>query len=356
MEVNGKHYQSVAFNEAEGVAELINQQIIPFEFRILQIKTIEEITDAIINMTVRGAPAIGMAAAYGVVLAVIQYRNDPEKINEKCNILRSCRPTAVNLGKGVDAVLQVVFKDNGSFLPEAAIAAARMFCENEVRACQTIGRNGLTLLSQMYGEKKATLNILTHCNAGWLACGDWGTALSPVFMAKRQGIPVHVWVDETRPRNQGASLTAWELYNEKIPFTIIPDNSGGLLMQQKQVDMVITGADRIAANGDTANKTGTYLKALAAAGNHIPFYVAAPLSTFDFSLNEGISSIPIEIRNSREVSFVKSFDGNTVQEVRIIPEEFPVINHAFDITPAKLITGFITERGVFTSGQLKQLI
>lgn len=355
MEVNGKHYQSVAFNEEEGVAELINQQLIPFDFRIIRINTVEEITDAIINMTVRGAPAIGMAAACGVRLAVQQYKNDPEKLREKCQVLRNCRPTAVNLAKGVDAVLQVVFSANGSFLHDLADTAARSFCDNEINACKSIGSYGLTILSEIYERKKDTLNILTHCNAGWLACGDWGTALSPVFMAKRQGIPVHVWVDETRPRNQGAALTAWELSNEKIPFTIIPDNSGGLLMQQKQVDFVITGADRIAANGDTANKTGTYLKALAAKSHSIPMYIAAPVSTFDFSLASGVGSIPIEIRNGDEISIVKGIAGGKITECRIIPEDYPVLNHAFDITPAPLISGFITEKGIFSSNRLKQL-
>jgi methylthioribose-1-phosphate isomerase len=357
MEVNGRHYQSVSFDDREGVIEVIDQRLLPFEFHLKAIRTVEEATEAIVNMTVRGAPAIGMLAAWGVHMAVRQYGESPDLLLEKCRVLKSCRPTAVNLAKGVDYVLtSIKGQSRDANQSEKASHAARSFCESEIAACRTIGEYGLKLLSDLYNKKKSRLNILTHCNAGWLACGDWGTALSPVFLAKRFGIPVHVWVDETRPRNQGANLTAWELYNEKIPFTIIPDNSGGLLMQQNEADVVITGADRIAANGDTANKTGTYLKALAASDNHIPFYVAAPVSTFDFSLDKGVHCIPVEIRDGREISVIKGKRGKQVVDCRIIPEEYPVLNHAFDITPARLISGYITEKGIFAANQLKQVL
>jgi len=357
MKVNGKDYLSVAFNNAENCIDVIDQQILPFYFKVIKLYNADEAVKAISDMTVRGAPAIGILAAWGSRMAVKDFYGKPELLAMKFNNLLECRPTAVNLAKGTNAVkscLQPGYSYEQAL--DAATVAAKNFSDNEITACKIIGENGLTLIENIFNKSKNTVNILTHCNAGWLACGDWGTALSPVFAAHRKGIPVHVWVDETRPRNQGANLTAWELFNEGIDFTIIPDNSGGLLMMQSEVDIVITGADRIAANGDTANKTGTYLKALAASDNNIPFYIAAPSSTFDFNLTKGVGNIPIEIRNSNEICLMKGIRDNKYEEFRIIPNEFHALNHAFDITPARLINGYITEKGIFNADQLINLL
>jgi len=356
MKVNGIEYQSVYFNSNNDRIELIDQRLLPFEFRIVSINSIDEVINCISNMTVRGAPAIGIIAAWGIRMAVRDLFGKPEQFEIKCRELIECRPTAVNLEKGAGFVKKNIdFSLEYSASLKIATESALQFALNEVNACKEIGSKGLELIADQYKNKKRKLNILTHCNAGWLACGDWGTALSPVFMAHRMGIPLHVWVDETRPRNQGAKLTAWELFNENIPFSIIPDNSGGLLMQRGEVDMVITGADRIAMNGDTANKTGTYLKAIAARHNNVPFYIAAPSSTFDFSIPDG-NSINIEIRDGNEISIMNGIGGKSISEFRIIPEEYNVLNHAFDITPSDMISGFISEKGIFHPVNLKSLL
>ncbi len=357
MKVNGKDYLSVNFSFADDCIEVIDQRLLPFEFAVKELHSIVEITEAISNMTVRGAPAIGILAAWGVRMGIKEFFTKPDVFEEKCKKLADCRPTAVNLAKGITYVRKNIdFSGKYEIALKSATQAATAFMNTEIEACKKIGAYGLKIINELYKEKQSPVQILTHCNAGWLACGDWGTALSPIFMAHREGIPVHVWVDETRPRNQGANLTAWELFNEGIPFTVIPDNSGGLLMQQGDVDIVITGADRIAMNGDTANKIGTYLKALAARDNNIPFYIAAPVSTFDLSLKKGQGRIPIEVRDGNEISIMKGKLGNKISEFRIIPENFPVMNHAFDITPARLITGFITDKGIFDLKNLKQLL
>lgn len=354
MKVNGREYASVSYDVAHDCVNVIDQRVLPYRFMTRSLRSTDEMIAAITDMTVRGAPAIGILAAWAARFAVRDLFSRPGDLQEKIKQLAECRPTAVNLSIGTYYVMQGIkeIKPYEQALAEATRLAAE-FTGREMDACRRIGENGVVLLEAIYHKTKKTVHILTHCNAGWLACGDWGTALSPVFMAKRKNIPVHVWVDETRPRNQGAQLTGWELWNEEIPFTIIPDNSGGLLMQKKEVDIVITGADRIAANGDTANKIGTYLKALAANDNRIPFYVAAPFSTFDFSLNNGCTDIPIEQRSETEVRRMSGIHASKPAEIEIIPEHYPVKNHAFDVTPFRLINGFITEKGIISAAELK---
>ena len=308
---------------ADGKAiEVIDQTKLPFELQWVTLRTADEVAHAIKTMVVRGAPLIGVAAAYGLAMDPMAYVK-----------LKATRPTAVNLAWALDRVRKA--KD--------VWAEARSIAASESEACRLIGDAGRPLLEQ--AKRGATLRVLTHCNAGWLATGDWGTALAPIYAAKLAGVPLHVWVDETRPRNQGA-LTAWELADGGVPHKLIVDNAGGLLMLRGEVDVCIVGADRIAANGDVCNKVGTYLKALAAHDNGVPFYVAAPVSTIDMSLPSG-AQIPIEERSGDEV---RAWNGS-----RLIPETTPVGNPAFDVTPAKLVTGIITERGVVKPSELARL-
>jgi methylthioribose-1-phosphate isomerase len=324
---------------------VIDQRALPHRLQIERLASVAEVHTAIRDMWVRGAPLIGATAAYGLAL---QARDDAHdaSLREAAGFLGSARPTAVNLAWALRRMLDRLL---GLPLPERAAAAwdeAGAIAEDDVRANAAIGRHGLALLRELAARKQRRLNLLTHCNAGWLATVDWGTATAPIYQARAEGLDLHVWVDETRPRNQGASLTAWELGHEGIAHTVIADNAGGHLMQRGEVDAVIVGCDRVAANGDVCNKIGTYLKALAAHDNGVPFFVAMPSSTLDLALPEG-RAIPIEERSAREVTHFagRSADGAVV-EVQLVPDGSAAANPAFDVTPARLVTGLITERGV----------
>lgn len=338
---------------AEGdrnVVQVIDQRYLPFETRIFEIRTVDQACYAIREMVVRGAPLIGVTAAYGMYLAAFNSndRNLDGAMVQAEDALNVTRPTAVNLFR-MTRRMAATYKQNrqNPDLLSILFLEAQQIRNEEIEACRLIGEHGLPLIRDIYsGKNGQTVHILTHCNAGWLACVEWGTATAPIYLAHQMGIPIHVWVDETRPRNQGARLTAYELGLAGVPHTIIPDNAGGHLMQKGMVDMVITGSDRTTRNGDVANKIGTYLKAVAAADNGIPFYVALPSSTFDLELENGLDSIPVEERDPSEVSFAEGWNGESISSVRIIPEKSPVANYGFDITPARLVTMLITEKGL----------
>ena len=348
MNVNGKPYRSIWLADDGWSVEIIDQTRLPHEFVTVRLTGLQEAADAIRNMQVRGAPLIGATAAYGVCLALRQKASD-EALEEAGRILLATRPTAINLRWAIGEMKSLLEPLPESEWVEQAYRKAGEICDEDVQNNRAIGNHGLALLQDMYQQRSADdpLNILTHCNAGWLATVDWGTALAPIYLAHDRGMPLHVWVDETRPRNQGASLTAWELLQHGVPHTVIADNTGGHLMQQGQVDCCITGSDRTTAAGDVCNKIGTYLKALAARDNGVPFLVALPGPTIDWSITDGLREIPIEQRDGREVSHIEGLapDG-TPQAVQLIPEGSPVANYAFDITPARLVTALITERGV----------
>jgi len=348
MKVEDKDYQAIRFNKEQKKLYVINQLKIPFAFEEIELESCEAVINAITTMIVRGAPVIGACAAYGVYFAVRDYKDQPQMFESIINQLINSRPTAVNLITAVNICLKAYHSQNiENIKAKTVLSAACDFLQKELDNCYKIAENGFKIIEEICAKKNGLpVNILTHCNAGWLACGDWGTATAPIYYANRKGIKVHVWVDETRPRNQGARLTAWELFHEDVPFTIIPDNTGGHLMQSGKVDLVITGADRIAKNGDTANKIGTYLKALAAFDNQIPFYVALPSSTIDFDLDFGLNNIPIEQRDDDEIRFVEGLYNNKLISCNIVPSEYKVANYGFDVTPAKLITGIITEKGI----------
>ncbi|HSO85151.1 MAG TPA: S-methyl-5-thioribose-1-phosphate isomerase [Draconibacterium sp.] len=350
MKIQGKQYQTIWLKEGNPeIVQVIDQRKLPFQFEIFELKTVEDAYFAIKEMVVRGAPLIGITAAYGIYLATLNFEGGEfEKyISEKANYLKSSRPTAVNLAFAVDEMVKFIFSNKSdSGLTQKILKKADSLKEKEIEFSNRIGDFGLEIIEKVYRHKKQTVNILTHCNAGWLACIDWGTATAPIYKAHQKGIPLHVWVDETRPRNQGARLTAFELGEEGVPQTVIPDNTGGHLMQHGMVDLVIVGSDRTTATGDVANKIGTYLKALAAKDNNIPFFVALPSSTFDFELEDGINEIPIEQRDSAEVSEIEGWTENGIQKVRLISEKSKVANYGFDVTPARLVTGLITERGI----------
>jgi methylthioribose-1-phosphate isomerase len=350
VKIQGKQYQTIWLKEGNPeIVQVIDQRKLPFQFEIFELKTVEDAFFAIKEMVVRGAPLIGVTAAYGIYLAILNFiEGDFEKyISEKADYLKSSRPTAVNLAFAVDEMVKFILSNKpDSELVQKVLQKATSLKEKEIEFSDKIGEFGLRIIEEIYQKKKDTVNILTHCNAGWLACIDWGTATAPIYKAHLKGIPVHVWVDETRPRNQGARLTAFELGEEGIPHTVIPDNTGGHLMQHGMVDMVIVGSDRTTATGDVANKIGTYLKALAARDNNVPFYVALPSSTFDFTLEDGLTGIPIEQRDSAEVYEIEGWTENGIQTVLLIPEKSVAANYGFDVTPARLITGLITERGI----------
>ena len=343
MRIQGKEYRTIWYEEK--VVKIIDQTKLPHKFIIKDLKSVKDAINAIKIMEVRGAPLIGGTAAYGIVLA-IQENNNPEFINKSAEQLIQSRPTAINLKWAVDRMMKKLSDINNDKTLDVALKEAKDICDEDEKFCENIGINGLKIIEEIYDKKKDTVNILTHCNAGWLATINWGTATSPIYHAHKKGIPVHVWVDETRPRNQGANLTSYELNEEEIPNTIIADNAGGILMQRGEVDICIVGTDRTLSNGDVCNKIGTYLKALAAHDNNVPFYVALPSSTIDWEIKEG-KNIPIEERNSEELSHVEGVDeNNEIKKVLIYPEKSKAMNLAFDVTPAKYVTGLITEKGI----------
>jgi methylthioribose-1-phosphate isomerase len=323
---------------------------LPFEFATVDLETVADAARAIKTMVVRGAPLIGATAAYGMALAA---RFDPSDayLAEAARTLQATRPTAINLAWALSRMRKAMAQAQPQERVDAAFEEAAAICDDDVEQCRMIGVHGLEIIRGLAERAGRTLNVLTHCNAGWLACVDWGTALAPVYMAHDAGVAVHVWVDETRPRNQGAALTAFELGAHGVPHTVIADNLGGLLMQRGQVDMVIVGSDRTTAAADVCNKVGTYLKALAAGDNGVPFYAALPVSTIDWSLHAG-SAIPIEERSPEEVTHItgRSSTGR-IETVRLVPEASTALNLAFDVTPARLVTGLITERGVCTASR-----
>ena len=343
MRIEKKEYRTIWFER--NVVKIIDQTKLPHQFVIKELKTAKDAVNAIKVMEVRGAPLIGGTAAYGIALAV-QENNDPEFIKKSAEELIQSRPTAINLKWAVDRMMNKLSGINSDKILDIALKEAKEICDEDEKFCENIGINGLKIIEEIYRKKKDTVNILTHCNAGWLATINWGTATSPIYHAHKKGIPVHVWVDETRPRNQGANLTSYELNEEEIPNTIIADNTGGILMQRGEVDMCIVGTDRTLSNGDVCNKIGTYLKALAAHDNNVPFYVALPSSTIDWEIKKG-KDIPIEERNSEELSHVEGVDeNNEIKKVLIYPKKSKAMNLAFDVTPAKYVTGLITEKGI----------
>ena len=355
MKVNGVPYRTVWPDpEATGLVCIIDQRQLPHRFVVEEIRSVQAMAEAIREMHVRGAPLIGAAAAWGMALAIQPSRGGHigdwlARLEEAAGELRATRPTAVNLAWAVDRMLAVGRTCADAGQAERSLREeAQRICDEDVAACAAIGRHGLRLIAAIAARKAgAPVNILTHCNAGWLACVDHGTATAPIYAAHDAGLPVHVWVDETRPRNQGAKLTAWELGGHGVPHTLVPDNAGGHLMQHGRVDLCLVGADRVTRQGDAANKIGTYLKALAAADNGVPFYVALPASTIDWARRDGVREIPIESRGEDEVRFMEGLaaDG-TVQSVRICPADTRAANFGFDVTPARLLAGLITERGV----------
>jgi methylthioribose-1-phosphate isomerase len=343
MKIENKEYRTIWYEQ--NVVKIIDQTKLPHQFIIKELKTVKDAINAIKIMEVRGAPLIGGTAAYGMALAV-QENNDPEFIKMIAEKLIQSRPTAINLKWAVDRMMKKLSAINSDQILEVAFNEAKEICDEDEKFCENIGKNGLKIIEEIYNKKKDTVNILTHCNAGWLATINWGTATSPIYHAHKKGIPVHVWVDETRPRNQGANLTSYELNEEKVPNTIIADNTGGILMQRGEVDMCIVGTDRTLSNGDVCNKIGTYLKALAAHDNNLPFYVALPSSTIDWETKDG-KDIPIEERNSEELSHIEGVnENNEIKKILIYPKKSKAMNLAFDVTPAKYVTGLITEKGI----------
>jgi len=351
MQLDPKKRRPIWLGKDKKTVQIIDQRRLPHEFVITDLKTVDDIIMAIKDMYVRGAPLIGVTAAYGVYLAVLSTSlesNPGEYLQAECNRIKAARPTAVNLVWAVDRMLSAI-RAVGSREEKIQLArqAAADIAEAEVENCKKIGEHGLPLIKEISRRKNGNpVNVLTHCNAGWLACVEYGTATAPIYTAYDSGVDIHVWVDETRPLNQGNRLTAWELGQHGVKHTIITDNAGGHLMQHGMVDLVIVGTDRTTHTGDVANKIGTYLKALAARDNDIPFYVALPSSTFDWTLKDGVKEIPIEQRDPDEIRYVQGWDGEKATRVLVCPADSPAANFAFDVTPARLVTGFITERGV----------
>jgi len=357
MNIKGRNYHTIWVHpENDKIIQVIDQTALPFDFKIKNLTSEKDAYIAISDMIVRGAPLIGVTGAYGIYLALLNCRDENnfrEYITERAGYLKSARPTAVNLAILIDEILDPVMQCNTlTDAVKVAFHKAAELKEREIEWSEKIGNFGCNIIEEIYNNKGETVNILTHCNAGWLACIDWGTATAPIYKAARKGIPVHVWVDETRPRNQGARLTAWELKEEDIPHTIISDNTGGHLMQHGMVDMCIVGSDRTTVTGDVANKIGTYLKALAAHDNGIPFYVALPSSTIDFSLTDGIGQIPIEQRAPEEVMWMEGkLKSGKTDQVKIVPDGCKIANYGFDVTPSRLVTALITERGICSANR-----
>lgn len=347
MKIHGKSYRTIWLCDDGRSVEIIDQTRLPHTFVTVTLRTLEDAGRAIKTMQVRGAPLIGATAAYGICLAMLVDASD-DALERAADYLVEQRPTAINLRWAVDQMAGALRNIARDQRVSVAYATAARICDEDVETCRMIGVNGLSLIDEVASRKGPgeRVNVLTHCNAGWLACVDWGTATSPIYQAHDKGVDLHVWVDETRPRNQGASLTAYELGSHGVPHTIVVDNAGGHLMQHGQVDLCIVGTDRVTANGDVVNKIGTYLKALAARDSNVPFYVALPHSTVDWTLDDGMS-VPIEERSSDEVLVMagRLSDGSVV-DVEIAAPGSPAGNPAFDVTPARLVSGFITERGV----------
>jgi methylthioribose-1-phosphate isomerase len=357
MKANGKSTRSIWLNGDGWSVGTIDQTALPHRFATLMLTTLDDAVHAIRSMQVRGAPLIGAAAAYGLCLALRADASD-ENLERACAALLKTRPTAINLKWALDEMVAAVRNQPRDARVAAAYRRAAEICDQDVAINQAIGRNGLKLIEAVAARRNGQpVNVLTHCNAGWLATVDWGTATAPIYMAHDQGIAIHVWVDETRPRNQGAALTAWELGQHGVKHTVIADNTGGHLMQHGMVDLAIVGTDRVTAQGDVCNKIGTYLKALAAKDNNVPFYVALPSPTIDFSVSDGVNEIPIEQRGAEEQSTMtgRTADGR-IETVRIVPDGSAVANYGFDVTPARLVTGLITERGILDASRegLKQ--
>lgn len=348
MLVNGEPHQTIWLQRQDpGCVQIIDQRALPHNLVIEDLRSLDDAIVAIRDMHVRGAPLIGATAAWGLYLAALETADNSAML-QAGERLKQARPTAVNLAWAVDRVISKL--SNGDPV-DIIKSEAELICQEDIEICRMIGVHGLGLIREISRQKQGRpVNILTHCNAGWLATVDWGTATSPIYHACQQNIPVHVWVDETRPRNQGASLTAWELGQQGIDHRVIVDNAGGHLMQRGEVDLVIVGTDRTARNGDVANKIGTYLKALAAFDNDIPFYVALPSPTIDWDLNHG-SQIPIEQRAEDEVAFISGYLHNESVSIRLTPASSPAANPAFDVTPARLVTGLITERGICAASE-----
>ncbi len=357
MNVNGKHYRSIWLHPTnQGIVQIIDQRKLPYEFVVEDLKTVGDVYTAIKDMHVRGAGLIGATAAYGMYLAALAIPGTGDTIQyfiSQSDKLKSARPTAVNLNFAVDRQLELVLQNKTSdnlirLLRDSALEIA----DSDAKACQDIGQHGLSLIQELSHHKPGeTINILTHCNAGWLAFVDYGSATAPIYAAHAAGLDIHVWVDETRPLNQGARLTAWELEQEGVPHTLITDNAGGHLMQHGMVDLVLVGSDRTTYTGDVANKIGTYLKALAAKDNNIPFYVALPSSSFDWTISDGLQRIPIEERDSNEVRYIQGLHNNTIDRVLITTPTTAASNFAFDVTPSRLVTGLITERGICNASE-----
>ncbi|MBB4301221.1 methylthioribose-1-phosphate isomerase [Rhodobium orientis] len=348
MKVDGTDYRTIWLNDDGWSVGIIDQTRLPHVFTTLDLKTLDDAARAIRDMWVRGAPLIGATAAYGMALALRDDASDAT-LATATDVLLATRPTAINLRWALEEMEKVLSPLDPTERVAAAYKRAAEICDEDVEINAAIGKAGLALIEAIAARKPTgeAVNVLTHCNAGWLATVDWGTATAPIYMAHNAGIPVHVWVDETRPRNQGASLTAWELGHHGVPHTVIVDNAGGHLMQHGKVDLVITGTDRTTATGDVCNKIGTYLKALAAADNSIPFYVGLPSPTIDFRVEDGVAEIPIEERAMEEVSRLTGrTDAGTIATITILPDGSPAANPAFDVTPARLVAGLITERGI----------
>ena len=358
MLINGKEWQTIWLDQSKKYVKVIDQTKLPHEIEIKDIKSSEDAAIAIKDMIIRGAPLIGVMGAYGLMLGLME---DPSDKNLERTFLKikSTRPTAVNLNWALKRIYEKVKLIETTKRFEIAQQEAEMIQNEDINMCENIGINGLDLIEKISLQKgKDEINILTHCNAGWLATVNWGTALAPIYKAHRSGIKVHVWVDETRPRNQGASLTAFELKHENIPHTVIADNAGGHLMQHNKVDLIIVGSDRTTIKGDVCNKIGTYLKALAAKANDIPFYAALPISTLDWDIYDGVKNIPIEARSEEEVTHISGLNSNgLIEKIRLVHKDCKAFNPAFDVTPNELVTGLITERGICQANEksIKQL-
>jgi len=357
MQIEGKNYQTIWFHPSNNrKVQIINQQLLPFKFEIKDLQTPAEVVYAIQEMLVRGAPLIGASGAVGIYLASLQLKegdNIAEVMEKYAKKLKMSRPTAINLAFAIDEIMhEISGVASIEEIQKIAFSMANKRIELEKEYCRKIGEYGVGIIEDISKSKVGKeVNILTHCNAGWLACIDYGTATAPIYLAHDRGIKVHVWVDETRPRNQGSKLTAWELGQHGVPYTIVADNTGGHLMQHGMVDLVIVGSDRTTRTGDVANKIGTYLKALAAYDNDIPFYAALPSSSFDFNIVNGLKEIPIEQRASRELTHIHGIADDDIIEVCIVPENAQVVNFGFDVTPAKFVKGLITERGICSANE-----